>query len=277
VTSEGIRWTLCVVFVALAHGWAWFALTTPDLTVESDAGSPMVTLELSPVSAAPAPAPDEPQADAQLDPQPAATQPVPQAEPTPESRADPTPPSTPEPLATQTAVDQPPPVAVSAPDVAYAPPPPPPEPSPTPEKETPGVVDIPPQPPSPPPIAPSVAAVATAETAAAPSVSPGREESISPAALQSWRRELVAQIERHKRFPANAKGQSGVVSLAFGIDRSGRLTGVRVLSSSGSSDLDQAAMDLIRRSQPFPAPPAALRENDLSFVAPVRYLPSGSH
>lgn len=96
---------------------------------------------------------------------------------------------------------------------------------------------------------------------------------MSPAALLSWQRELIAQIERHKRYPPKAKGQSGVVKIAFSIDSSGHLTVVRIVSSSGSADLDEAALDLIRRSQPFPAPPAALSASDLSFVAPVRYLP----
>jgi protein TonB len=97
---------------------------------------------------------------------------------------------------------------------------------------------------------------------------------VSSAALQSWRRELIAQIERHKWFPASAKGQSGVARVAFSLDRNGHLTGVRIFASSGSAALDEAAMDLIRRAQPFPTPPAALSASDLSFVAPVRYLPS---
>jgi TonB family protein len=124
--------------------------------------------------------------------------------------------------------------------------------------------------------APSVEAAATADVATAPVLSPGREETISPAALQSWQRELIAQIERHKSFPASARGRSGVATVAFSIDRSGRLTSVRIFASSGSAAFDEAALDLIRRSQPFSTPPAALRESDLSFIAPVRYLPSAA-
>lgn len=87
---------------------------------------------------------------------------------------------------------------------------------------------------------------------------------------------MIARIERHKRFPAGAKGRSGVVRVAFSVDRSGRLTGVQILDLSGSAELDEAALDLIRRSEPFPAPPSALPEKELNFVAPVRYLASAS-
>jgi len=80
---------------------------------------------------------------------------------------------------------------------------------------------------------------------AAATPSPGREETISSAALQSWRRDLIAQIERHGRFPSSARSQSGVASFAFSIDRSGRLLDVRISALSGSAALDQASLDLI--------------------------------
>jgi protein TonB len=233
-----------------------------------------VTLELSPVSEAPAPPPEEAQAAqpdsqaAQPDSQPAPpSAPVAQAAPPPQPTPDPIPSPPPPAVAPEAVSPPPPPQPTATPEIVSAPPPP----DPAPPTPAPTVVDLPPQPPSPPPAAPSAAA--TAEKTAAPRVSPGREETtISPAALRSWQRELIAQIERHKRFPAGAKGRSGVVRVAFGIDRAGRLSSVRILSSSGSAELDRAALDLIRQSQPFPAPPAALGESDLNFVAPVRYL-----
>jgi periplasmic protein TonB len=214
-----------------------------------------VQLQLSPISATPAQSTDEPQADA----------------PTPEPSLAATPPN-PDPPPSQAAHDpnpNPAPPDVSAPAPAS-------EPTPTPAQPTPATVALPPEPPSASTTAPSAAA--SAEPPVAPSVSPGREEeTVSPAAVRTWQRELIAQIERHKHFPANGKGRSGVVTIAFRIDRDGALTQVRVVASSGSTALDQAAVDLIRQSQPFPRPPATLAENDLSFAAPIRYLPSGAH
>ena len=298
--GEGVRWVLCAAVVAAAHGGAFFALTTTKANVESDAGSPIVTLELSAISAAPAPPPDEANADAPADPETAPATPVAEAPPPPppagtdppakppEPSPEPTPPAPPEPTSSQEAAidpSPPPPASAATPD-AVAPPPPPteteapsvvetPPPPPPPEKETPIAVQTPPPAPPPQPSAPSVEAAATADVAAAPSLAPGREEATPSAAVQSWQRELVAQIERHKRFPVGATGQSGVARVAFSIDRSGRVRDVRIAASSGSATLDEAALDLIRRSQPFPEPPAALPEQNLSFVAPVRYLPPG--
>jgi protein TonB len=90
--------------------------------------------------------------------------------------------------------------------------------------------------------------------------------------LRRWRQELIAQIERHKHFPLGAQGRAGVVRVAFSIDQTGTLISVGVAASSGSASLDDAAIDLIRRAQPFPAPPARLGASVLSFVVPVRYL-----
>ncbi len=268
--DEAWRWAICAAIVVAAHGLAWRALSTSNLADESDAGSPVITLELSPVAAAPAPAPDESQAD----PQPTEAAAAPPTEPPPPPAPPPTetPPDPPPP--TETPPDTPPPAPPQAADSLAPPPPPPPnEEAP---KETPAVVELPPQPPSPPPAAPSTASTNTAEVAAAPQNVAGSEEEASPAVVSRWRQALIAQIERHKRFPANAVGRSGVASVEFTIDRSGHLTAVRLVASSGSAALDEAALDLIRRSQPFPTPPSALKESDLSFAAPVRYLPTAS-
>jgi periplasmic protein TonB len=274
MTGVGIRWIVCASLVALAHGWVWLALTKPNLVVDSDAGSPVVQLELSPVSAAPPQSPDAPQSGAPtLEPSaeapPSSPVPIP-----PQVSNKPGSPPSPDPAPPQAASDRNPlpPTPMSTRDIVSAPPPP--QPTLTPAPRTPTTVDLPPQPAS----ASAPSAAASAETTAAPSAPPGREEeAISPAAVKTWQRELIAQIERHKHFPTSGKGRSGVVTVAFSINRDGGLTQVRVVASSGSTALDQAAVDLIRQSQPFPRPPGALAGNDLSFAAPIRYLPSGAH
>jgi hypothetical protein len=73
VKGEAWRWAICAAIVAAAHGLAWRALSTPNYAAESDAGSPVVTLELSPLAAPPAPPPDEPHAEALPTEAPAAT------------------------------------------------------------------------------------------------------------------------------------------------------------------------------------------------------------
>ena len=256
--GEAWRWAICAAIVAAAHGLAWRALSTPNYAAESDAGSPVVTLELSPLAAPPAPPPDEPHAEALPTEAPAAT------------------PAEPPPVAARVEIapETPPLAEASTPDAVAPPKPPDPDPpkppDPDPPKETPAVVA--PPPPAPPPSAQSVASARISDVAAAPDSAPGREEDAPPAALHSWRQALIAQIERHKRFPENAAGRSGVATIAFDLDAGGRLTGVRLVTSSGSRALDQAALDLIQRAQPFPAPPKGLAEGELRFVAPIRFL-----
>jgi protein TonB len=45
----------------------------------------------------------------------------------------------------------------------------------------------------------------------------------------------------------------------------------RVVTSSGSPALDREAIEMIRRSQPFPPPPAALPGAEVSLTVPVRF------
>ena len=265
--GAALRWTLCAILALGAHGLAYYALTSTHAEVDPDAGSPVITLDLSPVMAAPAPQSEDTPTDTAADTPPA---PVAEAAPPPPPPPSPTPTETPTPQPAHS--PEPPPAPVATPDAPPPPPSPTVTPEPTPVKETPPPVVAPPQPASPPPSASSVSAASTAATMSAPSRAPGREEAVSPAALRTWQRELIAQIERHKRFPEGAGGRSGVVKVAFGIDREGRLTEARVIASSGSPALDEAALDLIRHAQPFPAPPAGMGERELSFVAPIRYL-----
>lgn len=270
--AAAFRWTFSAGLVLAAHALVGMALMRAAPEADPDAGSPVVTLELSPISAEPAPPPDDTPTETRLDMAPPAP-PVAEATPVstpPEESPPPAKPPDPlpsAPISTPEAVETPTPT--ETPD---SPKPPPPSPPPTPEETKPVVVDTPPQAAAPPASAPAMSAETTADAPKTSSRTLGREAKVSPAALSSWQRALIAQIERHKRFPAAARGRTGVVKVAFTIDLAGRLTGARVIGTSGSAKLDEAALDLIRHSQPFPAPPHGVAESALSFVAPVRYL-----
>ncbi len=108
------------------------------------------------------------------------------------------------------------------------------------------------------------AAVAPAHRPAAPA--PGRVSRPSPAAIASWQRLLVAQLEHNKRYPAEAGGVQGVTKLAFRLDCRGRVVMSRIVQSSGSAALDQETLALIRRAQP-----AHIADDQLSFMVPIRY------
>jgi periplasmic protein TonB len=106
------------------------------------------------------------------------------------------------------------------------------------------------------------------DRAAAPA--PGAS-SRDPNALPNWKSQLVAQIERHKRYPEDARGDHGVVQVAFGVDRSGGVHHARVAASSGSSVLDRDAIAWLERSQPLPPPPPEMGGAMISITVPLRY------
>ena len=85
----------------------------------------------------------------------------------------------------------------------------------------------------------------------------------------SWQQSLGARLARIQ--PPKALGVQGVVTLAFSIDRQGNLVSSRIVKSSGSTSLDAAALDLIKRAAPFSPPPAEIADSELSFVVPIRF------
>jgi TonB family protein len=92
-----------------------------------------------------------------------------------------------------------------------------------------------------------------------------------PSATASWQQSLVARLAKVQRYPAQARGVPGVVSLAFTMDRHGKVVSSRIVKSSGSAVLDAEALDLIKRAAPLPPPPADIADSDLSFIVPIRF------
>jgi periplasmic protein TonB len=121
------------------------------------------------------------------------------------------------------------------------------------------------------------AAIATAPPSAVlPDVrpaapAPGQIERPTSAALVTWQRSMVMQLERHKRYPPQARGEQGVTTVVFTIDRQGHLLSSRVVHSAGSAILDEAALAMLRRAEPFPAPPLGIADELLSITVPIRY------
>lgn len=84
---------------------------------------------------------------------------------------------------------------------------------------------------------------------------------ISPAA---YAKAVLKQVRAVKKKSGAGKG---VVVVGFSIGKDGSLAGVQVLQSSGNDNLDAMALDHIRRSAPFPAPPEdAGRSYSFEFV-----------
>jgi periplasmic protein TonB len=119
------------------------------------------------------------------------------------------------------------------------------------------------------PSAPS-SAETRSERAAAPM--PGAN-SHNPNALPNWKSQLVAQLERNKRYPSEAqsRGEQGIAQLAFNVDRSGGVHNARIVQSSGSSVLDQATLAMVARAAPLPPPPPEITGSQIPISVPIRY------
>jgi periplasmic protein TonB len=146
------------------------------------------------------------------------------------------------------------------PDVALAPQPRAPEPAPA-DNQVPAPATTAPQVPK-----SEQAVIAAAPVQAAPSVSDAN-------AVPNWKRLVVGALERNKRYPAaaQARGEKGTAQLAFSLDRQGRVTASRIVKSSGSAALDAETLELVRRAQPFPAPPAAMAGAQIDLTVPIRF------
>jgi len=92
-------------------------------------------------------------------------------------------------------------------------------------------------------------------------------------AMPDWKSRLLATLERNKRYPveAEARGEHGIASLAFSVDRRGRVHHARIARSSGSSLLDRATLAMLERSVPLPPPPPEVAGAEIPVVVPIRY------
>lgn len=95
----------------------------------------------------------------------------------------------------------------------------------------------------------------------------------APAARVRYEELLYAWIDRHKQYPllAQRRGIQGSGSVRVRIDRAGRVLERSLVRSTGEAMLDQAALDIVRRANPFPAVPKEYGGPSFEFVAPIEY------
>jgi periplasmic protein TonB len=163
-------------------------------------------------------------------------------------------------------VEEPPPEVARAPDPEVAVEPPPPQEV---KQETPQRQE--PRPPAPATTAPQFVPEQTAAIPAAP-VQGQLNPNISNA-VPTWKTQIVALLERNKRYPetSQSRREQGVAQVFFSIDRQGRVIDSRVVRSSGAAALDEEALALLRRAQPFPKPPAELGGEHVDLTVPIRF------
>jgi len=108
-----------------------------------------------------------------------------------------------------------------------------------------------------------------AEKTKAPNVGIGKDRDKLTA---NWGRKISAYFELHKKYPAG-KQIAAQLKLALVLKKLGRVVSVDVKESSGDPEFDQAAMAMVRRSDPLPRPPAGLTDDEFAFTLPVKFNP----
>ncbi len=92
------------------------------------------------------------------------------------------------------------------------------------------------------------------------------------AAVSNYPGKVAAKLRRALKYPRSAvSSSSGEAQVAFTVLPDGSATGIRVVSSSGSPVLDQAAMEAVRRASPFPPIPAEAGRRQWPFAVPVLF------
>jgi protein TonB len=119
------------------------------------------------------------------------------------------------------------------------------------------------------PVAKRVREPPAPRTSAPPHAAETRAANAAEAA--AWRSAWAAALSWNRHYPeaARARGEQGTVRLALTIDRGGHVVSARLVGSSGSSTLDQAALEMARNASGRPLPPEM--GSSVSLIVPVRY------
>jgi periplasmic protein TonB len=115
------------------------------------------------------------------------------------------------------------------------------------------------------PPAPRTSAPPRASAAASRAASSRAASASAAAAARSACAAGLGSLNKHYPEAARARGEQGTVRLALTISRDGRVQSARVIGSSGSSALDQAALQMARNAS-CPA-----METSANFILPVRF------
>jgi len=91
----------------------------------------------------------------------------------------------------------------------------------------------------------------------------------------TWQKELVSHLDKHKRYPAHGSRKTVEITVNFVLDRVGHVVSTSIVKGSGDPAFDEAAVAMIRRSDPVPAPPPLIADEGLSFTLPVIFRVKG--
>jgi TonB family protein len=91
----------------------------------------------------------------------------------------------------------------------------------------------------------------------------------------TWQKQLLAHLDKHKRYPHERAQKSAEIYVRFTLDRMGHVLSTSIEKGSGDTAFDEAALAMIKRSDPVPPPPPLIADEGLSFTLPVIFRVKG--
>jgi periplasmic protein TonB len=85
----------------------------------------------------------------------------------------------------------------------------------------------------------------------------------------TWQKELLAHLDKFKRYPAERSHTSAEILITLTLDRTGRVLSASIAKGSGDEAFDHAAVTMVERASPVPPPPPLIADEGLDFSLPV--------
>jgi periplasmic protein TonB len=98
-----------------------------------------------------------------------------------------------------------------------------------------------------------------------------RPGQFTEAGARAYNALVFGHLQRFKRYPSAAHGKTGKVVVRFVLSRTGEVINSTVTTPSGNDVLDQAALETLRRTNPFPPFPAAKPGAQDAYTAPISF------
>jgi protein TonB len=101
----------------------------------------------------------------------------------------------------------------------------------------------------------------------------GSAASADPNVMNRYAASLAASLRGRLRYPDQARSQgiTGIATVRFTMDRSGRILSATVVRGAGHPVLDDAALAAARPGSTLPAAPDSLPQQQFTFSVPLRF------
>jgi protein TonB len=91
--------------------------------------------------------------------------------------------------------------------------------------------------------------------------------------MDQYEQIISAKIRQFEEYPPVARRRhwEGTTVVQLRVTPEGKVTDITVVEKSGYDVLDEAAMKMIRKASPLPAPPEGLRDRDRTVLVPIKF------